>query len=124
MQMISTFKTIHNFIDKYSKNENEDALCISENLAFHLFSMSDGAGGAGIYCKEWATMLASNQPQNPFDNEIDAKSWFLELSKTFYDLQRPKIDMSDPFIREKHFLYFQHLEMILNLKLFFLLMNR
>jgi hypothetical protein len=99
--MISSFRSIHNFIDKLSDSENEDSISISENEDFDLFAVSDGAGGAGIYCGEWARFITSNQPEIPFFSKDEADAWFINLSKDFYQKYYPKVDKSDVYIREK-----------------------
>lgn len=58
--------TSFDFCNKINEDENEDAIGISENSNFHLFAMSDGAGGAGIYCKEWANFIVNNNPNSQF----------------------------------------------------------
>ena len=97
-------KSIYNFIDKASEIENEDAICThKENNDFYLFSAADGAGGVGIYCKDWAIFLAENQPANPFLNKEAASEWFLSISELFYEKQIKVIDNNDDFIREKFY---------------------
>jgi hypothetical protein len=97
------YKTIYNFIEKNSEYENEDALVVKESNDFHLLSLSDGAGGAGIFCKDWALFLAEQQPVAPFCSDLQASEWFLKLSKLFYEKQIKKIDTSDDFVREKFY---------------------
>jgi hypothetical protein len=98
----NTFKqSIHNFIDKISENENEDAMNYIVSKDFDKIAVSDGAGGAGIYCKSWAEHLVKNQPDNPFVDEVTANEWFLKNSESFYKENIETINKMDSFIIEK-----------------------
>jgi hypothetical protein len=94
-------KSIHNFIDKDSIDENEDAIAYIAKPFFDKIAVSDGAGGAGIYCKDWANHLVKNQPDRPFDSKIIANEWFLSISESFYKENIGLINKMDPFILEK-----------------------
>lgn len=95
------FQSIHNFIDKDSIDENEDAIAYIEDPLFDKIAVSDGAGGAGIYCKAWANHLVKNQPDKPFDSKKSADEWFLSNSESFYNENIESINKMDPFILEK-----------------------
>ena len=98
----NTYKhSIHNFIDKDSIDENEDAIAYDEYPLFDKIAVSDGAGGAGIYCKAWANHLVKNQRDKPFDSKINAEEWFLSISESFYKENIEAINKMDPFILEK-----------------------
>lgn len=98
----NTYKhSIHNFIDKISENENEDAMEYIVSNDFDKIAVSDGAGGAGIYCKNWAEHLVKNQPEQPFTNKEIANEWFLKNSESFYKENIESINKMDPFILEK-----------------------
>lgn len=94
-------QSIHNFIDKDSIDENEDAIAYVEERLFDKIAVSDGAGGAGIYCKTWANYLVKNQPDMAFESKIKADEWFLSLSESFYNENIESINKLDPFILEK-----------------------
>lgn len=97
-----TYKqSVHNFIDKISENENEDAVNYIVDSHFERIAVSDGAGGAGIFCKSWAEYLVKNQPEVPFSNINETKKWFLKLSESFYKRNIESINKMDPFILEK-----------------------
>lgn len=93
--------SIHNFIDKDSVDENEDAIAYIQEPVFDRMAVSDGAGGAGIYCKAWANHLVKNQPNLPFENATNADEWFLSISESFYKENIHLINKTDPFILEK-----------------------
>ena len=93
--------SIFDFICKNSEVENEDAIAIRENNDFMLFAMSDGAGGIGIYCKEWADYIVKNQPDYPIDSNKDSKLWFQEMSKSFYEYMKPRVNYDNIFIGER-----------------------
>jgi hypothetical protein len=93
--------TIFDFYSKLSEDENEDALRIFENSNFNLFAMSDGAGGAGIYCKEWANYIVENQPEFPILSNEEANIWFQKISKSFYEFIKPIVNYDNIFIGER-----------------------
>ena len=93
--------TSFDFCNKINEDENEDAIGISENSNFHLFAMSDGAGGAGIYCKEWANFIVNNQPEFPILSDEEANNWFQNISQSFYEFIKPKVNYDNIFIGER-----------------------
>ena len=93
--------SIVDFFSKKNESENEDAIAIKEDFEKNLFAMSDGAGGAGIYCKEWANHIVNNQPEFPILSNEEANKWFQILSKSFYDFIKPKINYDNVFIGER-----------------------
>ena len=99
------YKTICDFTNKKDESENQDAINISDNNKYHLFSMSDGAGGIGIFCKEWAIAIVNGQPPEPFMNEYQVTEWHRNLSKQFCNCTLKKEDLDDIpyFKREKFF---------------------
>jgi hypothetical protein len=89
--------TSNNPIDK-TIGENEDALEVQTgDNSKKLIAISDGAGGVGIYCKQWAEFIVTNAPEIPDSN---LNSWFLAVSKEFY-LKYSDIDFGDIEIKEK-----------------------
>jgi len=99
--MISKSITTYDFSVKINEDENEDALRIAEGSLFDLFAMSDGAGGAGIYCKEWANFIVNNQPEFPILSNEEQSIWFQKISKSFYEFIKPKVNYDNIFIGEK-----------------------
>jgi hypothetical protein len=93
--------TSYDFYSKINEDENEDAIRIFENSKFNLFAMSDGAGGAGIYCKEWANYIVNNQPEFPILTNEEANKWFQKISKSFYELIKPTVNYDNIFIGER-----------------------
>jgi hypothetical protein len=63
--------------------------------------MSDGAGGAGIYCKEWANYIVNNQPEFPILSDEEANKWFQNISQSFYEFIKPKVNYDNIFIGER-----------------------
>lgn len=89
--------TSNNPVDK-TFDENEDALRVdSDGNKKKLIAISDGAGGVGIYCKQWAEFIVEKAPESPDHN---LNSWFLEISKEFY-LKYYNIDFGDIETKEK-----------------------
>lgn len=77
--------SIANFLEK-TDSENEDFTRIDETDKSYLCSViCDGAGGAGVFSKEWAQHLTENAPNTPFITEGDSHKWFYNTAKGFYD---------------------------------------
>jgi hypothetical protein len=89
--------TSSNPIDK-TFEENEDALRVEQyDNSKKLIAISDGAGGVGIYCKQWAEFIVANAPEIA---DINLASWFLSASKEFY-LKYCDVDFGDVETKEK-----------------------
>lgn len=104
MRMIKPMcHSIPNPADTGDERANEDALeyrVVDECL---LLAISDGAGGAGIFCGEWARRITKAQPDKPFDSEQMANDWWLTASATFYQDKSTQLDDADPLAREKFY---------------------
>lgn len=87
--------SIANFIDK-SDSENEDAIHInhSQEGQYSSFALCDGAGGAGVFCKEWAMFLAERVPPDSQHFLIHSKHWYSETCRLFYENIIEKKDLS------------------------------
>jgi len=97
--------SIANFIDK-SENENEDFALIdaNHNKSSLFYAVSDGAGGCGVFCKEWAKYLTINIPKNPqLINQSKSMDWFYKISQGFYEEVIAKQDLSDLVLQRKVF---------------------
>lgn len=94
--------SVSNFLEK-REEENEDFIDIKiqDNYPYARFSLCDGAGGAGVFCREWATYLALNVPLNPYIFDENTKKWFNNISKSFYDEVIEKKDLSDLILNKK-----------------------
>ena len=73
-------QSIANFIDK-SEDENEDYFTAktSKDSSIELFCLSDGAGGAGIFNRDWAKFIASEVPI-PLEPNFNWNNWFDSFS--------------------------------------------
>jgi|GEM_PF-3243515 len=97
--------SIANFIDK-TEQENEDYALMDTNHSKSclIYAISDGAGGCGVYCKEWAIYLASKVPKTPLIiNQSKSIGWFNNISKGFYEDIIAKQDLSDLVLQRKVF---------------------
>lgn len=94
-----------NFLDK-TESENEDFASIysNKNDLYSLYKITDGAGGSGVFSKEWSKYLSENIPHNPSDFACDkSKDWFNSISKGFYEDIIAKQDLSDLILQRKVF---------------------
>lgn len=93
--------SVENFFDK-KESENEDSFAHKLVGRYECFALSDGAGGAGIFCGEWADMLTANQPDIPFTSLEEGREWFLELSRRFFHVRQSELE-NDEFVRERFY---------------------
>jgi serine/threonine protein phosphatase PrpC len=102
MQLINPLSfSCHDPYDKESESENEDALDFEEKNGFFRAAIADGAGGAGIFCRDWSRFLVKQQPKKPFNSADEASKWFIGISRDFFEAMMPSIDITDSFIVEK-----------------------
>jgi hypothetical protein len=101
--MMAIKASIYDLIDKLDETENQDALCVDQDSSPVKLAMSDGAGGIGIYCKEWAEHLVKNQPKNPITNQEEALCWFNDLSKDFFNGLKNSLPIQSNFVSEKFY---------------------
>ncbi|MBB3837656.1 hypothetical protein FHS57_001653 [Runella defluvii] len=94
--------SVANFIDK-REFENEDAIHInhSQEEPFSSFVLCDGAGGSGVFCKEWAKFLAERVPLNPMHFFMPSENWYSETCRLFYENVIEKKDLSDLILNKK-----------------------
>ncbi len=99
------FVSIANFLDK-TESENEDYASIYSNKddLYSMYEITDGAGGSGVFSKEWSKYLSENIPQNPSDFAyLKSQEWFNIISKGFYEDIIAKQDLSDLILQRKVF---------------------
>lgn len=97
--------SIANFLDK-TESENEDFASIYSNKddLYSSYKITDGAGGSGVFSKEWAKFLSERIPHNPSDFDFKkSQEWFNKISKGFYDDIITKQDLSDLILQRKVF---------------------
>jgi hypothetical protein len=108
MSVILNFEkkvSIANFLDK-CESENEDFVRIISisHKPYSLYAISDGAGGSGVFSKEWSKYLCENIPLAPsefgYENTI---KWFNNISQGFYNDIILKQDLSDLILKRKVF---------------------
>ncbi|MBK8808643.1 MAG: protein phosphatase 2C family protein [Bacteroidales bacterium] len=94
--------SISNFLEK-REEENEDFIDVQSayNNPYTRFSLCDGAGGAGVFCRDWAMHLAKSVPLNPCNFDRNTKKWFYNASKEFHDEVIEKKDLSDLILNKK-----------------------
>ena len=90
--------SLHNPIDK-EPHEMEDAIEIKFDNGIKSIAISDGAGGVGIYCKEWANYLVNHSPNFLFSEE-KINEWFMEISQNFFHHQINNINI-DNSVKDK-----------------------
>lgn len=99
---LELFKTISSSLE-YNNSENEDAVMIRQTGDYYMYAMSDGAGGAGIFCGAWARFLAENQNTEPYTNNEQISDWFLSVSKYFYDDISLTLTNYEPLVAQKFY---------------------
>ena len=80
--------------------ENEDFpfhnCCDNED--YSIWVVCDGAGGSGVFCKEWAEHIAENIPIDPLEFECNYNNWFREVSESFKNPQTILLNNNNSFI--------------------------
>ena len=100
---INTYsKSLANFLEK-KNDENEDFIeeLKSSDELFFSWALCDGAGGVGVFCKEWAEFLAKNIPNNPAEFGKNTRKWFEDTSSNFHDGIILKSDLTDLILNRK-----------------------
>jgi hypothetical protein len=88
---------------EYTGKVNEDFIFNHLSGGIHRFVLCDGAGGQGVFCKEWAEFLAKSIPDSP-DQFIDGfDSWYQRISHEFYSFILQSKDLSDPVLQSKFY---------------------
>lgn len=94
-------QSIANFIDKKDE-ENEDAILTnSSGEQFVRFVICDGAGGAGVFSRDWAKFLCKSIPETPFVIAKNSKAWFLKSAEQFHDHVIIGKNLSDLVLNKK-----------------------
>lgn len=92
--------SIANFLDK-TESENEDAIHVKSLGNHNVFVLCDGAGGSGVFSKEWAEYLAKSIPLKPEEFDIENGFSFNKICNSFYEEVLDKQDLSDLFLNKK-----------------------
>lgn len=97
MQNNFRFWSYHNYLDK-AEHENEDNIRFIQGHNVHKLAVADGAGGVGIYCKNWSKKLVESIPES---FEAVNQEWFIARSKEFFEDIMFNIPSQDLFVKEK-----------------------
>jgi len=92
-----------NFKDKKSF-ENEDFISVlpKESNGYLQWVLCDGAGGSGVFCKEWAAYLGDHIPVNPgLIEQQSLTGWLKDVSGAFHDEVIAHKDLSDLVLQQK-----------------------
>ncbi len=76
---------------------NEDSILTNK----HVMAISDGAGGYGIFAKEWSEYLLHKLPEQPFDTFENFVKWTDSIWEEFYENQNKKLEQYDTFVINK-----------------------
>lgn len=88
---------------EYNHSENEDAISYRQNGKYDIYALSDGAGGAGIFCGAWARFMVGNQNNAPYTSNDHFSDWFLSVSKYFHDDISPSLTSYEPLVAQKFY---------------------
>lgn len=97
--------SIANFLDKI-ESENEDYASIYSNkdVLYTMYAITDGAGGSGVFSKEWSRYLSEKIPKIPSEFAYSKSiEWFNIISKGFYEDIIANQDLSDLILQRKVF---------------------
>lgn len=76
---------------------NEDAIKVRETS----LSLSDGAGGVGVFAADWANYLVDSLPGSPIKNVDDLSEWIGSIWEPFYERNLERAE-KDPFLLKKY----------------------
>lgn len=101
MSILRENQSVANFFDK-SPDENEDAFIAQTSLekSISWYTMCDGAGGVGVFNKEWANFLAAEINCNVI-NAPNLNELVTGISEKFYESVISKKDLSDLLLSKK-----------------------
>ncbi len=76
---------------------NEDSVMARGNI----LAVSDGAGGCGIFAKEWSQYLLDQLPEQPFGAFSDFSTWTDSIWEEFYQARIADMGKYDFFVANK-----------------------
>jgi hypothetical protein len=82
---------------------NEDALEVVETGFIKRIALCDGAGGAGVFCGDWAKTVAKSVPEDPGFFKSHFENWYQSIGETFYNHITSNKDLSDPVLSSKFY---------------------
>lgn len=89
--------SIPNPIEKDNESMNEDVCFVSKNK----IGIADGAGGVGIFCKDWASYLLNKTPEYSFNSKAEIPIWYNKIREDFYNEIQKKTKEYDDFVIDK-----------------------
>jgi len=90
-------KPDNDIFDNKVIRENEDAINVINKS---IFGLSDGAGGVGIFAKEWASTLVDNLPLQPIKSKSELTNWIGTFWEHFYN-EKLELTKQDSFLERK-----------------------
>lgn len=94
-------QSIANFIDKEAEDNEDSILMNISGDQYSRFVICDGAGGAGVFSRDWANFLCNSIPEKPETISIKPNDWFLKTAESFHDTVIINKDLSDLFLNKK-----------------------
>lgn len=94
-------QSIANFIDKKDEENEDSILMITTSDQFARFVICDGAGGAGVFSRDWAKFLSNSIPETPFLIADNSKEWFIKTAERFHDNVITSKNLSDLVLNKK-----------------------
>ena len=88
----TTVKPSNDIFDNNVKRQNEDTWHFNNQRV----AVADGAGGIGIFAREWAETLTLQVPQKPFKNVSNMNRWIAGFWEIFYQQCIDKLN-NDPW---------------------------
>lgn len=87
--------------------DNQDAIStdLSNNEAgIYRAALSDGAGGVGVFCGEWAKHLVSHCPSLPLATLDALDNWITVIYEPFYEQWKKVVEEERTFLKDKFYL--------------------
>jgi hypothetical protein len=94
--------TISNPLEMNYKS-NQDALDLVDTGSIKRIVVCDGAGGAGVFCGDWAQTAAQSVPADPAVFKSNFETWYQCIGESFHDHITRNKDLSDPVLVSKFY---------------------
>lgn len=82
---------------------NDDALEVVETGSIKKIVICDGAGGAGVFCGDWAKTIADSVPEDPEYFRSNFENWYKAISESYHNHITNNKDLSDPVLSYKFY---------------------
>lgn len=88
---------------EFTSKSNEDVLSVVEKGSMKRLVVCDGAGGAGVFCGDWAKAVAASIADDPKSFKSGFETWYQCVGESFHEHITACKDLSDPVLLSKFY---------------------